>query len=70
MKITPEGLEANWEEIELLVDAYDRGCKSEEAYRAKIFSLIYNMGYDDAVEEMEKKNYQTAFLLSCTMGNA
>jgi len=70
MKITPEGLEANWDEIKVLADAYDRGCKSEEAYKAKIMDLIYEMGYAQGVEDMEKTQFNTAFLLSCTMGNA
>ena len=70
MKITPDGLEANWGEIKALADAYDRGCKSEEAYRAKIMDLIYEMGYVQAMDDIEKAQCQTAFLLSNTMGNA
>ena len=70
MKITPEGLEANWGEIKALADAYDRGLKSEDAYKAKIMELIYDMGYTQAMEDMDKAQYQTAFLLSHTMGNA
>ena len=70
MKITPDGLEANWDEIKALADAYDRGCKSEEAYRAKIMDLIYEMGYTQALEDIDKAQFQTAYLLSHTMGNA
>lgn len=70
MKITSEGLEANWGEIKALADAYDRGLKSEDAYKAKIMELIYDMGYTQAMEDLEREQYQTAFLLSHTMGNA
>lgn len=70
MKITPEGLEANWDEIRVLADAYDRGCKSEEAYKAKIMDLVYEMAYTQGVEDTEKAYFANAFLLSCTMGNA
>jgi hypothetical protein len=69
MKITPKGLEANWEEIETLSQAYDRGCKSEEAYKAKLFNMIYEMAYIQGVEDTHN-TYFNNFLLSNTMGNA
>ena len=70
MKITTDGLEANWGEIKALADAYDRGCKSEESYKAKIMDLVYEMGYTQAMEDLEREQCQTAFLISHTMGNA
>jgi len=70
MKITPEGLEANWDEIKSLADAYDRGCKSEEAYKAKIMGLIWELGYTQALDDLEQAQLQSSYLLTHTMGNA
>ena len=40
MKIDEKGkLEADWDAIEKLTKCFDKGCKSEEAYKAKLFSV-------------------------------
>ena len=71
MKIDANGeLEADWEEIERLTQCFDNGCKSEEAYRAKLFTLVLAHGYDAALEEVETHNRQMIFMLSMTGGNA
>ncbi len=53
MKIDENGeLEADWDEIERLTKCFDNGCKSEEAYRAKLFSLVLEHGYEAAMDEV------------------
>lgn len=71
MKIDANGeLEADWDEIERLTQCFDNGCKSEEAYKAKLFSLVLAEGYDAALEELEEHNKQVIFMLSVTGGHA
>jgi hypothetical protein len=71
MKIDENGeLLADWEAIRELSICYDNGCKSEEAYRAKLFTLVSLHGYDCAIDEMEEQSRHTMLLLSCTGGNA
>lgn len=71
MKIDANGeLEADWDEIERLAECFDNGCKSEEAYKAKLFSLVLAEGYDAAMEEVEEHNKQMIFMLSMTGGHA
>jgi len=70
MKITDGKLEANWEEIKALSDAYDRGCRSEESYKAKVCGLIFEMGYNCAMDDIEEQGMQMGFLMTHTMGNA
>ena len=71
MKIDENGeLLADWEAITTLSICYDNGCKSEEAYKAKLFSLVSLHGYDCAMDELEVHRQQTMLLLSCTGGNA
>lgn len=71
LKINSDGcLEANWEEIDQLAKAYDRGLRTEEAYKSKVISLILDQGYDRAIDEMEEVNRRTLLLLSCTAGSA
>ena len=71
MKIDENGeLLADWEAIKKLSVCYDNGCKSEEAYRAKLLTLVSLYGYDCAMDEIERQNRQVMFLLSCTGGNA
>lgn len=69
MKIEDGRLVTNWEEIIAQAGAYDRGCKSEEAYKAKLIQLVWNEGFDSARDEIERQ-MQTAMLLSCTGGTA
>jgi hypothetical protein len=70
MKITDGKLEANWEEIKSLSDAYDRGCRSEESYKAKMFALMFEMGYNSAMDDIEQQGLQMGYLMTHTMGNA
>jgi hypothetical protein len=69
MKIEDGKLVTNWDEIVAQAEAFDRGCKSEDAYKAKLIQLVWNDGFDAAREEIEK-HMQTALLLSCTGGHA
>ncbi len=71
MKIDENGeLEADWDEIERLTKCFDNGCKSEEAYRAKLFSLVLEHGYEAAMDEVQEHNRQMIFMMSCTGGTA
>jgi hypothetical protein len=70
MKITDDKLEADWGEIEALSSAYDRGCRTEESYNAKIYSLIFKEGYTMALDDMSKEAFNFSYLLSHTAGNA
>lgn len=71
LKINGQGkLEGNWEEIAELADAYDRGSRTTEAYNSKIYSLIFDRGYEHAMEELEEVHRRTVLLMTCTGGNA
>ena len=71
MKIDENGeLEADWDSIERLTKCFDKGCKSEEAYKAKLFSLVLEHGYDVAMEDLEETNRQMMLMLTCTGGTA
>ena len=71
MKIDENGeLQADWKAIEKLTKCFDNGCKSEEAYKAKLFSLVLEHGYDVAMEDMEETNRQLTFMMACTGGHA
>ena len=55
LKINDDGkLEWNLDEIKTLSDLHDRGCKSEEAYKAKVIRLIWEQGYTHAMDEDRK----------------
>jgi hypothetical protein len=71
LKINSKGvLEANWEEIAELAEAYDRGLRTEEAYKSKVVSLIFDRGYEQAMSEIDEVNQRTMLLLTCTGGRA
>ena len=71
LKINPSGeLEWNLEEIKVLADLYDKGCKSEEAYRAKVIELIWADGFHAAMDQMEDMQQKTALLFGCVGGHA
>jgi hypothetical protein len=71
MKIDTKGeLEADWEAIEKLTKCFDRGCKSEKAYKAKLFSLVLEHGYDVAMDDVEQDRKQVLFMLCTPAGNA
>lgn len=69
MKIEDGQLVTNWDEIVAQANAFDRGCKSEEAYKAKLIQLVWNQGFDAAKEAIEEQA-QMAMLLMCTGGHA
>jgi hypothetical protein len=69
MKIESGKLVTNWDEIIAQAQAFDRGCKSEDAYKAKLIQLVWNEGFEAAKDEIEQQ-MQTVLLLSCTGGNA
>ena len=71
MKIDQNGeLEADWDEIERLSQCFDDGCKSEEAYKAKLFTLVLEHGYDVAMEDIEETNRQMMLMMAFTGGTA
>jgi hypothetical protein len=71
MKIDDNGeLQADWEEIARLSQSFDDGCKSEEAYKAKLFTLVLDRGYEAAIDAMEENSNQLSFMLASTGGNA
>jgi len=71
MKIDDNGeLEADWDTIERLTKCFDRGCKSEEAYKAKLFSLVLEHGYDVAMDDVERERKEVLFMLCAPAGNA
>ena len=71
MKIDGNGkLEADWDAIEKLTKCFDKGCKSEEAYKAKLFSLVLEHGYDVAMDDVEQDRKQVLFKLCTRAGNA
>ena len=71
MKIDGNGkLEADWDAIEKLTKCFDKGCKSEEAYKAKLFSLVLEHGYDVAMDDVEQYRKQVLFMLCTPAGNA
>ena len=70
IKVTDGKLEANWEEIVALADAYDQGSKDEDAYMSKVFSLIFDKGYEQALHDMEQHNQRLLILATCTGGHA
>lgn len=71
MKIDDNGeLQADWNAIEKLTKCFDRGCKSEKAYKAKLFSLVLEHGYDIAMDDVEQDRKQVLFMLCTPAGNA
>ena len=71
MKIDNNGeLQADWDAIERLTKCFDRGCKSEKAYKAKLFSLVLEHGYDVAMDDVEQDRKQVLFMLCTPAGNA
>ena len=71
MKIDTKGeLEADWDAIERLNKCFDKGCKSEQAYKAKLFSLVLEHGYDAAMDDVEYERKQVLFMLCAPAGHA
>ena len=71
MKIDEKGeLQADWNAIERLSKCFDKGCKSERAYKAKLFSLVLEHGYDVAMDDIERDRRQVLFMLCAPAGNA
>lgn len=71
VKINDSGdLEWSNEDIEALSKAYDRGERTEEATKAKIFRLVWEQGYLSAMDDMEEMGRRTFLLMNCTAGNA
>lgn len=71
LKINENG-ELNWnlDEIKTLSGLYDRGCKSEEAYKAKVIQLIWEDGFKNAVDQINDAQEKTALLFGCVGGHA
>lgn len=71
LKINDDGeLECNLEEIKVLSDLYDKGCKSEEAYKAKLIRLVWQEGYMSAMDDMQDMQEKTMLLFGCVGGHA
>ena len=71
MKIDENGkLQADWDAIERLTKCFEKGCKSEQAYKAKLFSLVLEHGYDVAMDDVDYERKQVLFMLCAPAGNA
>jgi hypothetical protein len=71
MKIDENGkLEADWDAIERFTKCFEKGCKSEQAYKAKLFSLVLEHGYDAAMDDVEYERKEIMFMLCTPAGNA
>ena len=71
MKIDEKGkLQADWEAIERFTKCFEKGCKSEQAYKAKLFSLVLEHGYDAAMDDIEHERKQVLFMLCAPAGHA
>ena len=71
MKIDGNGeLEADWDAIERFTKCFEKGCKSEQAYKAKLFSLVLEHGYDAAMDDVEHERKQVLFMLCAPAGHA
>jgi hypothetical protein len=71
MKIDNNGeLEADWDAIDRLTKCFDKGCKSEQAYKAKLFSLVLEHGYDAAMDDVERERKEVLFMLCTPAGHA
>jgi len=71
MKIDEKGeLEADWDAIERFTKCFEKGCKSEQAYKAKLFSLVLEHGYDAAMDDVDHERKQVLFMLCTPAGNA
>ena len=70
IKVTDGKLEANWDEIVALAEQFDQGAKTEDAYMSKVFSLIFDKGYEQALVDMEEHNRRLLVLATCTGGHA
>ena len=67
---TSDNLDAYIEKIKTLSKSYDDGDRTDECYRAKIASMIWEHGYCQAMEDVQSVQMQTALLFSHPMGNA
>ena len=63
-------LQADWDAIERFTKCFDNGCKSEQAYKAKLFSLVLEHGYDAAMDDVEYERKQVLFMLCAPAGHA
>ena len=71
MKIDENGeLQADWDAIERFTKCFEKGCKSEQAYKAKLFSLVLEHGYDAAMDDVDHERKQVLFMLCAPAGNA
>ena len=70
LKIAGNKVEGNWEEIVELAESYDQGVRTEDAYSAKLITLIFDRGYEEAMRDMETVNQRTLLLMSSTGGHA
>ena len=71
VKIDEKGnLQGNMEEIRSLAQAYDKGCRTEVCYQAKIIEMIWSDGYEQGTNDMTDHHKQIALTLMVTQGNA
>ena len=70
LKIVGNKVDGNWEEIVELAESYDRGVRTEDAYHAKLITLIFDRGYEEAMRDIETVNQRTLLLMSSTGGHA
>ena len=71
MTKTQEGIfEIDMCVIRQMAQAFDQGVHSEECILAKFIVAAYETGFDQGIQESEKRHEQTALLMMFTAGNA
>jgi len=60
----------DWEKIVDLAEEYDQGSRSPDACASKIYSLVFDRGYESAMEEVEEVHQRAYLLITHTGGHA
>lgn len=71
LKVGDDGeLHWNHEEIVLNASLYDKGWRTPETEKAKIFQLIWEHGYNTAIDCVNTQTHRTMLLLGEAAGHA
>jgi len=63
-------LTGDWEKIVDLAESYDQGSRTPDACISKIYSLVFDRGYESAMEEVEEVHQRAYLLITHTGGHA
>lgn len=71
LKIGEDG-ELHWNQEDILTHAslYDQGWRTEETEKAKLFQLIWEAGYEAAIDMVNSSSQKAMLLLSEVGGHA